>query len=76
MLTLVTLGRRSQVHALVCLLPTVAFDVRRARLAHGATVLTLRYWPALLVDVLEWPIYDSKQALLASWLITPRWDWR
>lgn len=50
----VTVKRRLQMDAFMSgLLPTVAFDVRRARLAHGATVLALRNGPALLIDVLE-----------------------
>lgn len=65
MLTLVTLDHRSQVHALVCLLTAIAFDVSRARLAHRPAVLALRHRPALLVDVLEGPICGWVKALLA-----------
>ena len=56
MLTLVTLDHRSQVHALVRLLAAVALGVGGARLAHRPAVLALRHRPALLVDVLEWPV--------------------
>ncbi len=56
MLTLVTLHHWPQVDALVRLLAAVALVVRRARLAHCPAVLALRYRPALLVDVLEWPV--------------------
>ena len=59
MLTLVTLHHWSQVDALVRLLAAVALVVRRARLAHCPAVLALRYRPALLVDVLEWPVCDA-----------------
>jgi hypothetical protein len=69
MLTLMTLDHRSQVHALVCLLPTVALDVRRARLAHRSTVLALRYRPSFLVDVLERPICTP---VLARRFTSPR----
>lgn len=56
MLTLVTLDYRSQVHALVRLLATVALYMRRTRLAHSPAMLALRNRPSLLVNVLEWPI--------------------
>jgi hypothetical protein len=52
-LTPVTVNGLLQVDALVRLLPAVALDVRCTRLAHGATMLALRYWSSLLVDVLE-----------------------
>jgi hypothetical protein len=52
----VTLDRLLQVGALARLLAAIALDVSSARLAHGATVLTLRHRPTLLVDVLQWPI--------------------
>lgn len=45
-----------QVRALEHLLTTVAFGVSRARFAHRAAVLALRYWPPLLVDVLKWTV--------------------
>lgn len=74
MLTLVTLDHRSQVHALVRLLAAVALGVGGARLAHRPAVLALRHGPALLVDVLEWPVCMRGLALfshLISHLIHP-----
>ena len=65
MLTLVTLERRPQVHALVRLLAAVALGVGRSRLAHGAAVLALRHGPALLVDVLEWSVCGVETDSLA-----------
>lgn len=65
-----TVKRRLQMDAFVSgLLPTVAFDVRRARLAHGATVLALRNGPALLIDVLKRAI-----CMKASWSATKLLD--
>lgn len=51
-LTLMALDCGLQVRALEHLLSTVAFGVSRARLAQRATVLALRYWPSLFVDML------------------------
>jgi hypothetical protein len=42
----------TQVDALVRLLAAVALDVRRAVFALRPAMLALRYWPALLVNVL------------------------
>lgn len=51
-----SVNRWLQVSTLARLLAAVAFDVSRARLAHGPAVSALGDWPAFLVDMLEWPI--------------------
>jgi hypothetical protein len=52
-LTRVTLHGWLQVGAFARLLAAVAFHVRGARFAHCPTMLTLRNWPTLFIDVLQ-----------------------
>jgi hypothetical protein len=49
----VTLHGWLQVGAFARLLAAVAFHVRGARFAHCPTMLTLRNWPTLFVNVLQ-----------------------
>jgi len=59
LLTRVTLKRRLQVNALARLDSAVTLDMSRPGLAHCSTMRTLRYRPALLVNVLEWSVFRT-----------------
>lgn len=61
-----------QVGTLAGFLAAVAFDVGGTRLAHGATVCTLGYWPTLLIYMLKGAVCREEGVSKCSKINEPR----